>query len=62
MHFNILTVTCHDVLNSDLQVMAYIKMMDVWLIFIPTSSIKIYENDKYLGELGPTSDSVHQDG
>ena len=39
MHFNILTVTCHDVLNLNLPVMAYIKMMDVWLIFIQTSKI-----------------------
>ena len=53
MHFNILTVTFHDVVNLDLPVMAYIKMMDVWLIFIQTSTIhlEIYENDKHLGEL-----------
>ena len=64
MHFNILTATCNDVVNSDLPVMAYIKMMGLWLIFIQTSTIhlNIYENDKHLGELWPTSDSLHQDG
>ena len=39
MHFNILTATCNDVVNSDLPVMAYIKMMGLWLIFIQTSTI-----------------------